>query len=112
MKRCPDKPALSSIFLSNVRSIAIKMDELRQRVATNNIVKDSCVLIFTETWLQASIPDSAVALDGRAAHRADRIKASGKQGGGGLLIFTEDSWSSNTRTVSSHCSPESEYITV
>ena len=94
MKRCPDKPALPSIFLSNVRSIAIKMDELRLRVATNNIVKDNCVLIFTETWLQVSIADSAVALKGRTAHRADRTKASGKHHGGGLLIFPKDSWSS------------------
>ena len=111
-KRCPDKPALPSIFLSSVSSIANKTDKLRLWVVTNNIVKASFVLIFTETWLQASIPNSAVALDGRAAHRADIIKASGKQGGGGQLIFTKDSWSSNTRTLSTHCSPELEYITV
>ena len=92
MKRCTDKPALPSI--ANVRSIAYKLDELRLRVATNNIVKDSCVLIFTETWLQVSIADSAVALEGRTAHRADRTKASGKHHGGGLLIFPKDSWSS------------------
>ena len=41
------------------------MDELRLQVATINIVKDSCVLILTEIWLQASIADSAVALEGR-----------------------------------------------
>ena len=112
MRSCPDKPALPSIFLSNARSIANKMDELRLRVAANNIVKDSCVLILMETWLQASITNSAVALEFRTAHRADRTMASGKQRGGGLLISTKDSWSSNTRTVSSHCSPELEYITV
>ena len=33
-----------------------------------------------------SIADSAVALEGRTAHGADRTKASGKQRGGGLLI--------------------------
>lgn len=37
----PVKPLLPSIFLSNVRSLANKTDDLRLQVATHDITKDS-----------------------------------------------------------------------
>lgn len=48
------------------------MDELRLLVATYNIVKNSYVLLVTETWLNSSIPDMAIELAGRTVYRHDR----------------------------------------
>ena len=91
LRRQPHKPPLPSVFLTNARSLANKMDELNLQIATNNRVKDSCILLITETWLHSSISDAAIKLADRTAHRPDR---------------TSDS------TISSHCSPDLEYVTV
>ena len=40
----------------------IKMDELRLQVATNNSMKDSCILLITEIWFHPFILDSAIKL--------------------------------------------------
>lgn len=42
----------------NARSLFNKMDDQRLQVAMNNIVKDSCFLLITVTWLNSFIPDS------------------------------------------------------
>ncbi len=112
LRKQPHKPPLPSIFLTNARSLANKMDELRLWVATNNIVKNSCVLLITETWLNSSIPDTAIELAGRTLYRHDRTTDSGKNRGGGLCIYLNNKWVTNTRIVSSYCSPDLEYVTV
>uniref|UniRef100_A0A8C7YZR7 Reverse transcriptase domain-containing protein n=1 Tax=Oryzias sinensis TaxID=183150 RepID=A0A8C7YZR7_9TELE len=112
LRKNPNKPPLPSIILANVRSLGNKMDELKLQVATNRIVKDCCVLIFTETWLHSSIPDAAIELAGHTAHRYDRSGDSGKSKGGGLCIYVNNNWCTNSRTVASHCSPDVEYVTV
>lgn len=58
LRKQPYKPPLPSLFLTNARSIANKMDELRLLAATNFAGRDSCILLVTETWLHSSIPDS------------------------------------------------------
>ena len=58
--KLPFRPLLPSIFLSNARSLANKLDELKLQIATNKIVGD------TETWLHPLIPDMAIELVGRA----------------------------------------------
>ncbi|CAJ1076957.1 uncharacterized protein LOC125983400 [Xyrichtys novacula] len=88
------------------------MDELRLQVATNNAVKDSCILLFTETWLHPLIPDSAAELTGYTMQRQDRTQSSGKTRGGGLCMYVNNSWCTNTVTVDSHCSPDLEYVSV
>lgn len=88
------------------------MDELRLQTTASNVVKDSCILLFTETWLQSSIPDSAIELAGYTAQRQDRTVDSGKSRGGGLCVYVNKSWCTNTVTVDSHCSPDLEYVTV
>lgn len=69
-------------------------------------------MLITETWLQQSIPDSAIELAGRTAHRHDRNGNSGKNRGGGLCIYTNDSWCRNAEAVDRYCSPDLEYLTV
>ncbi len=86
------------------------MDELRLEIATHKTTKDCCLLIFSETWLNPSIPDVAVDLVGRTLHRADRTTESGKKTGGGLCDFVNDSWCINSTMIDKFCSPDLEYL--
>lgn len=63
------------ILVSNVRSISNKLDEVAMRVSS--ISPDICV--FTESWLDHSVPTSAISLPGFNAYRQDRV---GRVGGG------------------------------
>ncbi|KAM8863327.1 uncharacterized protein AB9W97_018228 [Spinachia spinachia] len=48
------------------------MDKLRLPITTNKRIMDCNVIIFTETWLNSGVPDSAIELAGRYIFRADR----------------------------------------
>ena len=112
LRKRPFKPPLPSLFLTNARSLANKMDELRLQTSANRTVKDCCMLLITETWLHPLIPDSAIELAGYTAQRHDRTENSGKSKGGGLCMYVNNSWCTNTVTVDSHCCPDLEYVTV
>ncbi|KAJ4947710.1 hypothetical protein JOQ06_009743 [Pogonophryne albipinna] len=58
-RRC-NKPPLPSILFSNVRSLRNKVEELRLNTRILNEYRESCMMIFTETWLQEDFPDSLV----------------------------------------------------
>lgn len=88
------------------------MDELKLQASTNSAVNDSCILLFTETWLHSSIPDAAIELAGYTMYRHDRTRDSGKSRGGGLCVYVNNKWCTNTKTVNSHCSPDLELMTV
>lgn len=77
---------LPSIFLSNSRSLANKMDELKLQVATNNTVKDNCILVFKETWPHPSIPDTAIELAGHTVHQHYRTRDS-RRAEEGVYVF-------------------------
>ncbi|KAK0153976.1 hypothetical protein N1851_003943 [Merluccius polli] len=68
----PHKPALPSIVLANVRSLDNKLDELHLLRSSQQTVRECCVFVFTETWLNNNIPDSAIQLDRLTCYRADR----------------------------------------
>ena len=110
LKANPFKPPLPTIFLSNARSIRGKMDEIRLHMAAKRIIYNCCCMIFTETWLDSTSPDAAIELAGRTAYRADRTADSGKKIGGGLCIYTNNSWCTNVAVVSKLCSPEVELM--
>ncbi|KAK0136684.1 hypothetical protein N1851_027131 [Merluccius polli] len=110
LKANPFKPPLPTIFLSNARSIRGKMDEIRLHMAAKRINYNCCCMIFTETWLDSTSPDAAIELAGRTAYRADRTADSGKKIGGGLCIYTNNSWCTNVAVVSKLCSPEVELM--
>lgn len=90
------------------------MDELQLelQLAGNCSVKDCCVLVITETWLNPGIPDASVQLAGRSLHRWDRTEDSGKRRGGGLCIYVHDDWCNNSVIIASHCSPDIAYVSV
>lgn len=68
----PRSPLVPSVFLANIRFVVQKMDDLELRIATDNFVRDCCLLILIETWLHPAIPDNTVQLAGRVIHRNDR----------------------------------------
>lgn len=88
------------------------MDELELCIATNNYIRNCCVMIITETWLNPLIPDAAVQLAGRTSYRQNRDKNSGKNRGGGLCIFVHNEWCTNSKIVAQHCSPDLEALLV
>ena len=50
------------------------MDDLELRIATDNFVRDCCVMILTETWLHPAVPDNAVQLAGRTIETPERAE--------------------------------------
>lgn len=88
----PYKPALPTIMLANVRSLDGKIDYIRLWRASHRSVRDCCVAVFTETWLNQNITDAALQLDGLTLYRADRAASSGKLSGGGLAVYINNSW--------------------
>ncbi|KAK0151949.1 hypothetical protein N1851_006689 [Merluccius polli] len=75
LKANPYRAPLPSILLANVRSLENKLDYLRLELTTRKEIGDCCVLIFTETWLNADVPDSAIDMEGLTTFRADRSSA-------------------------------------
>ena len=70
-------------------------------------------MVFTETWLHSDVPDNAIELAGRYTLRADRTADdSGKTRGGGLCIYVNKAWCTNTVIVGRHCSANLEFLMV
>ncbi|XP_049331041.1 probable RNA-directed DNA polymerase from transposon BS [Astyanax mexicanus] len=105
--------AIPSLFLANVCSLDNKLDYIRLQRTTQREVRDCCVLVFVESWLNDNIPDSAIQLAGLTALRADRSAAlPGKTRGGGVCVYINTEWCNNAVTVAKHCSPLVEFLIV
>ncbi len=59
----PHKPSIPTIVLANVHSLDNKLDYIRLLRSTQRTVRDCYVFVFTETWLNNSVPDCAIQLD-------------------------------------------------
>ena len=70
-----------SLLLANVRSLPSKMDELEVRLT--NIKPD--IIVLTESWLDSSLPDSAVELNNYSVIRKDRNEC-----GGGIICYVSN----------------------
>lgn len=69
--------------------------------------------VFTETWLNMDIPDSAVELPGFNLIRADRDKGrSGKTSGGGLCCYINLNWCTDVSVLYKHCCPLLEFLAI
>ena len=96
----PIRPAIPSIILANIRSLDNKMDHIRLLCSTNRTVSNCCMLVFTETWLNDNIPDSAVQLEQLTCYRADRaLVHGGKTRGGGVCVYIRDVWCPDAAVV-------------
>ncbi|XP_058650447.1 uncharacterized protein LOC131551470 [Onychostoma macrolepis] len=107
----PSRPALPTLMLSLVRSLENKLDLIQ--LSTQHEARDCCVSVFTETWLNDNIPDSAIQLHGLTCYRADRDSSlSGKTRGGGLCVYINKNWCNNAGVVTKHCSSLVEFMFV
>ncbi|KAJ4948201.1 hypothetical protein JOQ06_019738, partial [Pogonophryne albipinna] len=59
LKLTPHRLALPSIFLANLRSIINKMDEIRLCIVNHKRMMNCNIMIFTDTWLNSGVPNSA-----------------------------------------------------
>ncbi len=109
----PHKPAIPTIVLAKVRSMDNKLDYIRLLRSTQRTVRDCCVFVFTETWLNNSLPDCAIQLDQLTCYRADRaLVEGGKSHGGGLCVYINDAWCRDAVVVCKHCSPLVEFMII
>ncbi len=68
--------------------------------------------MFTETWLNNSVPDCAIQLDQLTCYRADRALVEGdKIRGGGLCVYI-NAWCRDAVVVCKHCSPLVEFMII
>ncbi|KAM8822285.1 uncharacterized protein ACB058_021512 [Synchiropus picturatus] len=58
----PLRPAIPTITMANVRSLANKLDDIRLLRNTFRSVRDCCAFVFVETWLNDTVPDHAIEL--------------------------------------------------
>ncbi len=109
----PHKPAIPTIVLANVRSLDNKLDYIRILRSTQRTVRDCCVFVFTETWLNNNVPDCAIQLDQLTCYRADRaLVERGKSRGGRLCVYINDAWCRDAVVVCKHCSPLVEFMII
>ena len=107
------RPPLPSMFLSNVRSLRNKTDEFLCNLQTNRDYKHCSIFCFTETWLDATIPDSAVQPPGLIIYRSDRSRdETGKTRGGGVCFLINDRWATDVNILSKTCSVDIETLTI
>ena len=102
---------LPGIFLSNVRSLRNKLDELQLLLGKKRDFSSSSVLCFTEKWLFGSKPDFALQLAGFQLFRVDRnTELCGKTKGGGICFYTNCGWCNDVTVIQQHSSPDLEYF--
>ncbi len=69
--------------------------------------------MFTETWLNNSVPDCAIQLEQLTCYRADRaLVEGGKRRGGGLCVYIHNVWCRDAVVVCKHCSPLVEFMII
>ena len=89
------RPPLPSMFLSNIRSLRNKTDEFLCNLQTKRYYKDCSIVCFTEAWLDATIPDSAVQTPCR-----------------GVCILVNDRWATDVKVLSKTCSFDMDTLTI
>ena len=82
--KIPKLSYLPSIFLSNIRSLVSKIEDLEIVVSQNNAV----IVCITETWLTESIPNSPVDIKNYSVVRKDRKP---DKRGGGVCAYIKSS---------------------
>ncbi len=71
------------------------------------------MFVFTETWLNDNIPDSAIQLHGLSCCRVDRDSLlSGETCRGGLCVYINKEWCKNAVAVTKHCSSLVKFMVV
>ncbi len=88
----------------NIRSVTRKIDDIKLLLNQSKVD----VLFLNETWLNHSIGDPELFVEGYTAHRFDRDAGSGKRGGGGLLAYTRNHYTFTHKVEWNVCTPDLE----
>ena len=104
--------ALPTVLFGNVESIKNKIDELAALTRYDNLYRNSCALMLTETWLNPDVPDECVSITGFTLIRRDRTSESGKERGGGVCVFLNNQWCTNFIVKHSSCTRDVEMLCV
>lgn len=112
LRKQPLKPPLSSIFLTNARSIAHKINKQDLLTAANGSIRDFSVSIITEMWLHPAIPDVLVHLANHTLHRWDCNSTLGRKRGGDICIYIHNGWCTQSHIIGNHCSPDIERLSI
>lgn len=106
----PHRPAIPSLIVANVHSLDNKSDYIQLLRSTQREVRDCCVFIFTESWLNDNIPDSAIQLTALTCYCTDQvIMEGGKTRSGGVI---SNAWCRNAAITHKHCSLLAEFMTM
>ena len=91
--------------MANVRSLRPgpsnhKLDEVQANVRFLTEFRDACVMCFSETWLDETIPGNR--------------NITGKSTGGGVCIYVNEQWCahSNMKVRQQVCTPDAEVLSV
>ena len=104
---------MPAILLTNARSVLRKLDELFGLVNGSKMRHLSQVICVTETWLQPHISTTQTELAGYTQFRKDRdLTSSGKECGGGILLYVDEKWATNWKVINSYCDHSLEMLTV
>ena len=75
-------------------------------------IKNFNVMVFTKTWLNSTISDSAIVSDGFSIFHQDRTVNSGKSKGGGVCFMVNNNWCLDVAIISPDCSPHLEHLMI
>ncbi len=80
--------------------------------STQHEARDCCVFVFTETWLNDNIPDSAIQLNRLTCYRADRDSSLSGKKPVVACVYINKEWCNNAAVVSKHWSSLVEFMFV
>ena len=71
------------------------------------------MLLFSETWFNENVPDTAVQPPGFSVYRSDRVSdVTRKTRGGGVCILVNDRWATDVKVLSKTCSANLEALII
>ena len=94
-----------------MRSLVNKLDELKIWTLTQKGLWNAVSCFFSETCLSSDVSNRVMELEGHTLLRADRsATASCKSHGGGVCIYVNKAWCTDSVVVDTHCSADLEFL--
>ena len=94
---------MPSVVFGNVESLISKMDELESTVHFISSFRNACAIALCETWLHELVSNDEVSVNGFTCIRGDRTEESGKEKGGGVLLYQNDKSCNNAMVTTRVC---------
>ena len=114
LRKRSTRPPLPSVILANVRSLRNKHNKLIACTKYLHEYREASLLCITESWLDDTIDDSCLAIDGFSGpFRLDRSpELSEKEHGGGVCVYVSNKWCSDITVKNTGCSKDIEFISL